>query len=134
MKLDYGLLFLVALAEEKGRKPLPLRRIAAERHLPYRFLSQIAAPLRNAGLIEAKEGARGGYRLAKSPRSIPVGNILRILEGGVRLVRCNPGTQRDCPSAGACSLAPFWHGVNTRLTSSLQALTLADLLHSRRER
>jgi len=129
-KTDYGLLLMLTLAENGNREPLSLRRIAQSRRLPYRFLSQIAIPLRQAGLIEAKEGIQGGYRLSRKSDAISVGEILRALEGDLKLVRCHQHGESLCPSAAVCSLSPFWRTVGERLSGTFNTLTLADLVRS----
>lgn len=129
-KTDYGLLMMVALAEHDGGHPVSLRSIAQSRRMPYRFLSQIAIPLRQAGLIEAKEGINGGYRLSRNADTITVGEILRVLEGDLRLVRCHQHGSSLCPSSAVCSLSPFWHRVGKRLRASFDTLMLADLVRS----
>ncbi len=126
-KTDYGLLFMVALANQEERRPVSLRLLAEQRHLPYAFLTQITMPLRQAGLVEAKEGVNGGYQLTRSPRAISVGDIIHALEGDLRLVRCLRHEDNDCPSIAMCELSPFWTQVGERLTTSLNAMTLADL-------
>src|SRR3989338_7802779 len=90
-KTDYGLLLMAALAKKSGDEPVSLREIAEKQKLPYRFLTQIVIPLRRAGLLEAKEGVRGGYRFVKSADKISVGEIVRALEGDVALVSCAKG-------------------------------------------
>ena len=44
--------------------------------IPRDYLIQLAQLLRNAGLIEARPGKHGGYRLAKDPADISVLQII----------------------------------------------------------
>ena len=46
-------------------------------------------PLRKAGFIESVRGAGGGYVLAKPADSMSVGDVLRVLEGGLEAVTCS---------------------------------------------
>lgn len=129
-KTDYGLLLMIALGKANGRGQKSLRQLADEQRLPYRFLTQIAIPLRHAGLLEAKEGVGGGYRLTRPPDAITVGEIVRALEGPIGLVRCAAQGAGTCPSEGVCALPPFWHKVGTTINRAFDTLTLADLLAS----
>lgn len=129
-KTDYGLLLMVALAEKQNKQALSLRTLAAERRLPYRYLSRIAGQLKDAGLISAKEGVQGGYRLARRPKQITIGEILRALEGDTELVRCHE-RGGSCPSASMCSLSPFWRGIGKRLNGALDTLTLDQLSYAK---
>lgn len=131
-KTDYGLLLMVALGRSFGNGPVSLRQLAEDQHLPYRFLSQIAIPLRQAGLIEAKEGVNGGYRLSRSTEKITVGEIVRALEGPIGLVKCLARDFGSCPSEEICMLPSFWHKVGVKLNQAIDGLSLAELVETPR--
>ncbi len=67
-KADYGVELMIALAKNFGQGPLSLRQIAKDKKLPHKFLEQVVTPLREANLIDAKEGRGGGYYLKKNPK------------------------------------------------------------------
>jgi len=73
-------LFDIAFHEEEER-PAQLRDIASRQRIPARFLEQILLDLKRAGLVESKRGPLGGFRLTRSPAEIPLGEILRVVEG-----------------------------------------------------
>lgn len=54
--------------------------IAEDMSIPRDYLIQLAQLLRNAGLIEARPGKHGGYRLAKEPSEISVRQIIMALD------------------------------------------------------
>jgi Rrf2 family protein len=126
-RVDYGLLLMLSLATQWGKQPVSLRSLADERRLPYRFLSQIVIPLRKQKLVRSREGVRGGYQLSRSPKRITVGEVLKALEGDVRLVPCLAGDGKSCPNGVLCTLFSFWRGVSAHLRKALDTVTLADL-------
>lgn len=79
----YGLTIMMELAREYGAGPLSLKKIAEKHNLSDNYLEQLVTPLRNGGLIQSVRGAYGGYRLAKSPQEITVGEIITLLEGPI---------------------------------------------------
>ena len=50
--------------------------IAAAQALPAPMLEQLLLQLRRAGLVEARRGRLGGYRLQRQPAAIPVAEVL----------------------------------------------------------
>ena len=58
-KLEYGLAFVLYLSKDR-EKLLSLRQVAGRMGLPYRFLGKIAVDLTAAGIVESKEGKKGG--------------------------------------------------------------------------
>lgn len=93
---DLGLVFLEALSELGKNEYLSLQRWAKFRQLPYRFLSKVASNLKRSGLVIAKEGKDGGYRLAKSSSRIKLGQVIKVLEGNLALSRCAAGAKCSC--------------------------------------
>lgn len=75
--------------------PLQVRDIAGRQRIPLRFLEQIFQELRRAGLVESKRGPRGGFRLARSPADVRLGDVLRAVEGPVALAPQATGRRRE---------------------------------------
>jgi Rrf2 family protein len=76
---------VVALARRWPRNYVQSRDLAQEERLPTKFLESILLALRRGGFLESKIGREGGYRLARAPRDIRVGEIIRRLEGRLTL-------------------------------------------------
>lgn len=122
-KADYGLELMIALAENYGQGPIPLRQIAKAKKLPFKYLEQVVVPLRESGLIEAKEGKGGGYFLKKSPKKISIGEIVEVLEGPVEVGYC-----LGCPKAAICGQKDIWVEVGDKVRETIEGKTLADLI------
>lgn len=75
---DYGLRAVLYLAARKGT--CSSRDIAQDMSIPRDYLIQLAQLLRNAGIIEARPGKNGGYRLAKDPSEITLLEVMEALD------------------------------------------------------
>ena len=73
---DYGMRAILYLAAQGTT--CSSKDIAQDMSIPRDYLIQLAQLLRNAGLIEARPGKHGGYRLAKEPSDI---TVLQIMKG-----------------------------------------------------
>ena len=62
---DYGMRAILYLAAQGTT--CSSKDIAEDMSIPRDYLIQLAQLLRNAGIIEARPGKHGGYRLAKDP-------------------------------------------------------------------
>lgn len=81
-KVEYGLLALLELAMHYYQnKTLGTPEIAERQNIPERYLDQILAELRRAGITKSYRGAKGGYTLARSPMDISLLDIVNALEG-----------------------------------------------------
>ncbi|MCM3611341.1 Rrf2 family transcriptional regulator [Planococcus sp. MERTA32b] len=115
----YGLTIIIALGKEYGEGPLPLRKIAAEHDLSEAYLEQLVAPLRNAGLVKSVRGAYGGYMLARHPKEISAGDVIRVLEGPIQPVE---GIEDE-----AQPQRELWIRIRDAVKNVLDTTTIEDL-------
>ncbi len=122
-RTEYGLRAMVLLAEQLGEEVLSAGEISRREQIPAKYLEQILAELKRAGLLVSTPGARGGYRLARSAADIALADITTALDGPVQLCRADPGA--DAPIAQR--LAPLWERVDGAVFAVLRATTLDQL-------
>lgn len=80
-RTQYGLRAMICLADAYERGYLQTKELAAREKLPTKFLESILSALTRGKFLVSKIGATGGYRLARAPRDILLGDIVARLEG-----------------------------------------------------
>jgi Rrf2 family protein len=105
-------------------------QIARSQQIPLKFLENILIDLRHAGLVHAQRGAEGGYRLARSPADVTLGEVIRAVEGPLASVRGEPPESVSYDGA-AEHLQTVWIAVRASLRSVLDDLTLAEVVEGR---
>lgn len=122
---EYGLRAVVQLARMGPRQYVQSRDLSQAEGLPNKFLEAILLSLRRGGFLESKVGREGGYRLARTPRDIRVGDLVRRLEGRLTIKEGNVASD---VSPGEAAV----HFLNEQLTEAtddvLDNLTLEQLL------
>ncbi len=101
-------------------------RIARSQGIPLKFLENILVDLRHADLVHAQRGAEGGYRLAREPEEITLGEVIRAVEGPLASVRGEP-PERMAYEGSSENLRKVWVAVRASLRSVLEQVTLADV-------
>ena len=81
VKADYALRAILDLAAQKPGEPVKIADIARRRKIPQKFLELILVGLKQAGFVESRRGAEGGYLLARAADSITVGEVIRSVDG-----------------------------------------------------
>lgn len=112
--------------------PVSLHEIATSQQLSLCYLEQLFGGLRRAGLVSSARGPSGGYRLARPPATISIGEIVVAVDEGLRATRCAPGSG-GCMSGpdGApapCQTHDLWAELGRQIGLFLDAITLADVL------
>jgi len=128
-KGEYGLRVMAELARDFGQGHTSLSEVARRQGLSLAYLEQIIAPLRRAGLVKSKRGAKGGYALAQEPEAITMGHIMRALEVTIAPVECLLESMEleCCEVSETCSTRVVWKRVRDGIAEILDSTTLADL-------
>src|SRR5436190_10135767 len=113
-RTEYGLRAAVQLARLWPRHFVQARDLAQSEVLPNKFLEAILLALRRGGFLESKVGSGGGYRLAREPREISVGDLIRRLEGRLTVAGGPAHGRRDDRSPGEVAV----HLLNEQLTEA----------------
>lgn len=128
-KSEYALLALVELSVcYKTGEPLQIRQIAADQHIPDRYLEQLLATLRRCGLVRSQRGAKGGYLLAREPWKITLFEVVSCIEGADVQPDEN---QREPRSVEGMVIWEVWQETRQAAEAVLQRYTLQDLMDKR---
>ena len=123
VKGEYALRAVFDLACRDAPDPTKIARIAERQKIPQKFLELILAQLKQAGYLNSKRGADGGYLLGRPADQITVGDILRVIDGPVKLSR------RPIENESADSPFPeMWKRAERSLSSVIDRTTFADLV------
>lgn len=127
---QYALEALLALADSREGQPIQVRAIAREHGIPVRFLEQIMASLKKAGLVRSVRGARGGYLLGDTPGRIRVSRILQAVEGPIR--EETPAEEEPVPAATQV-VQSLWREAQDTVRAVFDAITLEELAKRKRD-
>ena len=122
----YATRALLELALDDTGEPIPLSRVAENQDLSRKYLQQLMADLRRAGLVRVVKGFRGGFMLAKPSDQIYIGEVLRALEGDLGLVECVKHDEM-CPRKDECKTRDIWVGATRVLEQYFDDISLADI-------
>jgi Rrf2 family protein len=128
-KADYAVRAAVELAAA-GEGPTKGDAIARAQQIPVKFLENILADLRHAGLVRSQRGVDGGYWLARPAADITIADIIRAVEGPLATVRGRrPEEIRYDGSSGP--LVEVWIAVRASLRDIVEHVTVADVAEGR---
>nr|WP_106779693.1 Rrf2 family transcriptional regulator [Lysinibacillus timonensis] len=130
---DYSLRVLLYLGIKGPERLSTIKEIADNYHISKNHLMKVTYDLGQLGFIETIRGRGGGIRLAKDPKDINIGEVVRNTEEDFHLVECFNSENNLCRISPACQLK---NALGEALKAYLQVLdqyTLADFLISKDE-
>ena len=130
-RAKYGLKALLRLADTWEAGPVLIADLAARERIPLKFLENILLAMKRSGLLISKKGRGGGYALARPPREIIVGDVVRLLDGPLALVPCASLTAyrrcEDCDDEEACGVRLVMKEVRDATSAILDGTSLQEL-------
>jgi Rrf2 family protein len=123
----YGTRMMLDLAAHYDEGPVQIGDISRRENISVKYLEQLIIPLKKARLIESARGPKGGHMLTKPPEEITIGEIVRVLEGGIDLTHCieNPDV---CEKTNSCLTRTVWEEATRAMCERLDASTLANII------
>lgn len=126
-KSEYGLMALAYLSGLGRENWANVSEIATASAVPRELLAKILSELVRAGLAESASGPLGGFRLARPPAAVSLGDILRALEKKPGMIDCALGRQ-ECRRPGVCSIRGPMFRVHEKVSRVFEETKLADLM------
>jgi Rrf2 family protein len=122
LKTDYACRAVEALAlHHPNARPLRIEEIARRQAIPVNYLVQILIELKGQGLIRSHRGKAGGYVLAKSPREVSVGDVVRAIHG--ELVEISGATGAGCPQ----EIRRVWERIKAAAEQVADTMTFEEI-------
>jgi Rrf2 family transcriptional regulator, nitric oxide-sensitive transcriptional repressor len=127
---DYSLRVLIFLAAEPGRRGT-IAEIAQAFDISENHLMKVVHLLGREGLLANVRGKGGGLQLAQPPRSINVGEVVRITEGRPLPAECFDADRNACVITPVCRLRGVLSDAVKAFYAVLDRYTLEDLARNR---
>ena len=126
-KIRYGTRAVVDIAMHGTKGPVTLNEIAKHLDVSKKYIGHIVNQMISAGILESIRGPQGGYMLARSPKEIRVGEIIRTLDGSMAPVRCVEKPD-SCSMSRQCATQEVWIKIKESIDAVVDGLTVADLV------
>lgn len=133
---EYGLMALRHMSRTCG--VTSAREIADSYGLPFEITAKTLQRLKDTGLIQSAQGARGGYTLQRPLEQVTLAEFLMLMEGPQSVVACSgeleetaDGHTSDCCAyTPRCEIKHLMTDLNSRVYKFLQGIRLAEFTNS----
>ncbi|EEF78562.1 RrF2 family transcriptional regulator [Methylophaga thiooxydans] len=126
---DYALRLLIYLAIHPGDKPATVKDAAERYGVSTNHLAKVAQRLVQEKLVISQRGRGGGLKLATTPESINIGQLIRKTEN-LELLECF-GDDCACPIESVCILFSALRKAQKAFFDVLDGYTLADVVKNK---
>jgi Rrf2 family protein len=131
---EYGLRCLLQIARLAPGDSMTIPQISELEGLSQTHVAKLLMILRKDGFIRATRGQLGGYTLARTAETIPVGEVLASLGGKLydnEFCGRHSGQNNICTHAVDCSVRSLWMIIQDAVDQVVDRVTIGDLLGAR---
>ncbi len=125
----YSVKALLDLSLQRGYGPVSVKVIATRQDIPAPYLEKLLIEMRRAGLVQSIRGSMGGYKLARLPAQISLGQILEAVGETIEPLPHHAPTQSQTEDWVTFTI---WQRLHQKLKEALYSITLADLYYDAR--
>jgi Rrf2 family protein len=127
-KSDYGLIALLHLAADGRRwNGATAKEMAEAYHIPLPLLSKVLQSLARQGFLSSEQGTKGGFRLARDPRTISAMEVIRAIDGPVILTACFHD-EGGCDQMQTCTVKAPLRKVHEGILKLLDSIMISDMV------
>lgn len=124
---EYAVRCMIYLSRQGQGVLVSRQEIARQADIPAHFLAKIAQDLAKAGLIEIRQGARGGFLLSKNPTAINLLDVVETMIGEIYLNDC-VAQPAGCAASYQCTVHRVWRDARDQLRTTLRQVSFAHLI------
>jgi Rrf2 family protein len=132
---EYGLMALRHMSRKRTQGTSELtsaREISDAYHLPFEITAKTLQRLKDTGLIQSAQGARGGYVLQKALGEVSLAQFLEMMEGPQSVVACGTSGHTEagvapCSYVSSCEIKHLMSDLNDRVFTFLSGINLAEI-------
>jgi len=135
-KTRYGVRVVLELALNADKEGGTFQKeIAKSQDVSIKYLDQIIASLKKAGLILNIGGKKSGYILARPAKQITVYDVYAAFEDDLAIIDCLV-SDGECPRREMCVMKDYWCELNEAIRNNMQQMNLQLMAekHNRADR
>ena len=124
---DYAVRMLLFLALRSKGSYISAAELAREIGLPTTFTRRICTVLIKVGILETREGVKGGVRWLASPESVSLYDLMTLFRDSIDMAECT-FRKKLCPNQSNCVLRKRILGIHEKLMGEFKAITIQTLI------
>lgn len=124
-KVEYSLISLMHMDAMPESELATAKQISTAYSIPAELLGKVLQSLAKASLLKSVQGSKGGYRLVRRPEEVTLGEVVRAVEGPLKLTACE-ADPANCGRYETCNIRKPVYEIQRQLLNYFAHLSLAD--------
>ena len=130
-KIEYALISLKHMGHKAPGQITSAKEICDVYGTPFDPTSRVLQIMAQHGILQAEQGAKGGYIIVKDISHISMRELSDMIIGPIEIANCFHGDYSSCGITATCHIISPMLNLNERINKMFGEITVADLIESR---
>ena len=127
-KIEYALIALKHMSQKKDNELTSAKEICDIFQAPFDPTSRVLQIMTQHGILQAEQGAKGGYKIVKDLTQISLFELSEMIIGPIEIVNCMQNEKSTCEIMCHCQIIAPMLELNDKLNTLFKTINIADLL------
>lgn len=130
-KIEYALIALKHMSSKTPGQLTSAKEICDIYHIPFDPTSRVLQIMAQNHILQAEQGARGGYQIVKDLSKLTMKELSDIITGPIEIANCFHGDYSQCGITASCQIIAPMLNLNENINQLFSKIVIADLIRSK---
>jgi len=130
-KIEYALMALKYMGTKVPGQLTSAKEICETHQTPFDPTSRVLQIMTQNEILQAEQGAHGGYQIVKDLTKISLRELSDMIIGPIEIANCVHGDDSHCTISNTCQIIAPMLTLNTRIIDFFSTVMLNDLINSK---
>lgn len=129
-KIEYALIALKHMSNKSPGQLTSAKEVCEFYHTPFDPTSRVLQIMAQNGILNAAQGAKGGYQIIKDLSKISTRELSDMIIGPIKITNCAHADFSQCNISSKCLISGAMVNLNESIQNLFSAIMVADLIDS----
>lgn len=129
-KIEYALIALKHMSNKSPGQLTSAKEVCEFYHTPFDPTSRVLQIMAQNGILNAEQGAKGGYQIIKDLSKISTRELSDMIIGPIKITNCAHADFSQCNISSKCLISGAMVNLNESIQNLFSAIMVADLIDS----
>ena len=130
-KIEYALIALKYMRRKAAGQIASAKEICDLYNIPFDPTSRVLQIMSQEGILQAEQGAKGGYQVIKDLSKVSMRELSDMIIGPIEIAGCFHGDYSNCGITATCHIIAPMLNLNEKLNKLFAEIMVTDLIESR---
>ena len=130
-KIEYALIALKHMSHKSPGQLTSAKEICDIYQTPFDPTSRVLQILSQNEILQAEQGARGGYQIVKDLNTLSLRQLSLMIVGPIEIANCFHGDYANCEISQTCHIISPMLTLNEKINVVFDSVMIGDLIHTK---